>query len=73
MTVKVRAGSWAHRPGLDEAFVSGDTLSALEAAKLAGIPENEIGLLVLDGKAIPPNTILQDGDEIWCHPFIIGG
>ena len=72
MTVRVQAGFWARRYKTD-ALVSGDNLTALEAVKLVGIPENEIGLLVIDGKAVPPNTLLQDGDELWCHPFIIGG
>ena len=72
MTVRVRAGSWASR-WLTDTQISGDTLTAREAAKLAGLPEDKIGLLVLHGTVVPPDTVLQDGDELWCHPFIVGG
>ena len=76
MTIKVRAGRWASR-WLNQAeaatVTSNKVIAAIEAVKLSGIPEDEIGPLELNGKIIPPGTSLQDGDEILCHPCIMGG
>ena len=76
MTIKVTAGRWAQRwlSQTEAASINSDSgLTAIEAVKLAGIPEEEIGPLELNGKIVPPNTALNDGDELLCHPCIIGG
>ena len=84
MTIKVKAGRWARR-WLNQAVTASGTaadtatvtvnkaIAAIEAVKLSGIPEDEIGPLELNGKIIPPGTSLQDGDEVLCHPCIMGG
>ncbi len=74
MIVKVSASGWAKKIlPMGEINVSGENLTAIEAAKLAGFSENDIGILVVDGKRIDENEILHDRAELKVLPTIIGG
>lgn len=38
-----------------------------------GLPENETGLAVINGRRVGSSDILQDGDQVNVYPYIIGG
>ncbi|MCL1820202.1 MAG: MoaD/ThiS family protein [Oscillospiraceae bacterium] len=40
---------------------------------LLGIPGDEAGLTVINGKAVSHQTLLSDGDTVKIFPVIIGG
>lgn len=75
MIITVRAGSWAR------SYLGGETrevqtdsgLTAIEAALLAGIPQDEIGIIAIEKNTAKPDHPLRDGDEILVYPVIIGG
>ena len=75
INITVIAGSWAKR------FINEETvrLSLKDYANISdalvalGIPLNEIGLTAIDGKAVPRETKLRDGDRIRIFPVIVEG
>lgn len=75
MKVSVYAGSWATRwLHADTAEIAFDRqISALEAVLKAGIPEDEIGPLELNGNIIQPGREMADGETIRVYARIIGG
>ncbi len=74
MKVTVKA-SWAERwmGGVKVKVVEGDALSALQAAVLAGIPEDEVGIAERQGVLVDVDATLKDGDAVEVYPVIIGG
>lgn len=75
MEITVHAGNWALRylGGKAHILRADGTPTALDAAVLAGIPAEEVGIIAIGGIAIDPAQPLRDGDEILVHPVIIGG
>ena len=75
MTVKIFAGSWARQfirqetatLNLNEGSTVEDALAELS------VPPDEIGLTVIDNKAVARETGLRDGDIIKIFPVIAGG
>ena len=48
--------------------------STLEDAIFAGgLPTDDIGFGVINGKAVPKDYTLADGDEVTLYPSIVGG
>lgn len=75
MRVRINAGS------LGKKYLGAKTLdievpedmSAIESAVLAGIPEEEIGIITRGGSRIDFSERLVDGDDIHVYPEIISG
>ncbi len=53
--------------GLDEETCVGDVLRKL------GIPEDEVKILMLNGKRVKPSAHVGDGDRLAVFPPIAGG
>jgi len=68
-------GGWAARY-TDERITFleiSENSTVADAISAVGIPASEAGIVVLDGKAVPKDHLLSNGDEIKIHPLIIGG
>ena len=48
-------------------------VTALDAIIAAGIPEEEVGVIMKDGYKISENSLLKNGDEIKIFTSILGG
>ena len=72
MNVTVKASS-ALEKYIKKSQISANHLSAVEAAILAGIPKEEIGLIIRNSKKIDFDDVLEDGDMLTIFPTIIGG
>lgn len=75
MEITVHAGNWAQRylDGKARTLHTAGTITAFDAAVLAGIPAEEVGVITIGGIAVDPVQLLQDSDEIFVYPIIIGG
>ena len=75
MNVTIRTGLWARRyinkttieMQINEGTIAADVLAGLP------IPPDEIGVVLIDGKAVPRGTALKSGDTLEVLPIIIGG
>jgi sulfur carrier protein ThiS len=75
MTVTIRIGKWARlyteqgslQLSLAEGRLVSDALTELD------VPADEIGVTVLNGRAVSRSTKLSDGDMLELLPMIIGG
>ena len=75
MNITIRTGLWARRfikqeslpLQLAEGKVAADALAQLT------IPPDEIGVVLVNGKAMSRGTALNDGDILEELPLIIGG
>ena len=75
MSVTIRIGIWARRYIAKESLqfeLSGDNVVSDALAELA-IPPDEIGVVLINGKAVQRSTALNDGDVLEVLPLIIGG
>ena len=75
MSVTIRIGIWARRYIANESLqlkLSGDTVVSDALTELE-IPPDEIGVVLLNGKAVQRSTALNDGDVLEVLPLIIGG
>ena len=61
------------QPQNGDAFpiLPGETLAAVEAR--LGIPEGEVTLRFVNGRAVDPDAVLQDGDRVGLFPPVGGG
>lgn len=50
-----------------------EQILAYDAASLYGLPQEEIGIIVKDGKKISFDHLLVNNDRITIYPPIIGG
>ncbi len=75
MTVTIKASSWAKRviPGGAVTLELPDGMTALAAAMMTGLPEDEIGIITQRDERIPYDASVNDGDELYIWPSIIGG
>jgi len=75
MRTTVELGSWA-KPYVSDQIIS---LEMAEGATLfdliskVGLPEEEVGVAVLNGKAIAREYVLANEDRIKLHPAVFGG
>lgn len=62
-----------YQPGGGEAFetLPGETVGQLIGR--LGIPPDEVTLRFVNGKAMPPETELKDGDRVGLFPPVGGG
>ena len=75
MSVTIRIGIWARRYIANESLqlkLSGDTVVSDALTELE-IPPDEIGVVLLNGKAVQRSTALNDGDVLEVLPLLIGG
>jgi len=75
LNITVRTGLWARRYIENEIIklqLNDSTVAAEVLADLA-IPQDEIGVVLINGKAVPRNTALKNGDILQVLPIIIGG
>ena len=75
MKITAKTGSWAARY-VSERVIALDMpegSSAMDVIKAIGIPPDEVGIVVIDGKSVPKEHRLSDEDVIKIHPVIIGG
>ena len=75
MKITVVTGDWAARY-LNErsmALKMPERSTVADVIKAAGIPEDEAGIAVISGKAVPREYPLSDGETVKIHPIIIGG
>jgi hypothetical protein len=47
--------------------------TAIEAAVLAGIPEGEIGFVIVNNEKVDNDYVLKEKDTLRPYPHIIGG
>ena len=75
MKVTVRTGSWARQymPRETAELQLPEGAAVADAIGRLDIPPQEIGLVALDGKAVPLQTPLAEGDIVRVFPVIIGG
>lgn len=61
------------QPKNGDAFdiLPGETVGALEVR--LGIPEGEVTLRFVNGRAVEPDAVLQDGDRVGLFPPVGGG
>jgi sulfur carrier protein ThiS len=74
MTLTVRTGSWARRfipETVTLTLAEGTTVSGL--LEMLPVPPDEIGMAAIEGRVVPRDTVLQDGDAVELLPAIIGG
>jgi len=72
--ITVSAGSWARRylkSPCELDLPDGSTVA--DALLLLPLPQQEIGLVAIDGAAVPRETVLRHGDNLKIYPVIIGG
>lgn len=50
-----------------------NSITAADAVKLAGVPQEEIGFVIVNGTKVDKSYTLSDGDIIKAYPLIIGG
>jgi len=75
MTITVETGRWAARY-VDSRIISlkmPDGLTVADAIRATRIPEDEAGIAIVGGKAVPREQRLSDGDVLKIHPVIVGG
>ena len=76
MNITVETDNWAIR-WLDQRIILLTDMPAdatvADAIITAGIPQDEAGVVVLNGNLIPKNHRLSNGDFIKIYPIIIGG
>ncbi|MCL6580466.1 MAG: MoaD/ThiS family protein [Firmicutes bacterium] len=51
----------------------GRALTVREAVRLAGLPDEEVFVVIVGGRRVPPNHVLAPGDEMVCVPPVAGG
>lgn len=76
MVVFVEVSSWFKRYTGGSRRVELDVshgTTAVQAAVAAGIPENEIGFLIMENRKVENDCILSDRSTIKVYPHIIGG
>jgi len=75
LKITVETGSWAERY-INKRSISIDVpegSTVLDAINAAGILLDEAGIAVVDGRAVPREYPLSDGDVVKILPVIIGG
>ena len=75
MKITVETGQWAARY-VSERVVTIDMPGACTVEDVVAslnIPDDEAGMAILGGKAVPSGHSLNNGDSITLHPIIIGG
>ena len=75
MNITIRTGLWARRyieKEITEMQIIEKTVAADVLAELT-IPPDEIGVVLINGKAVPRDTALKNGDTLEVLPIIIGG
>jgi len=78
MTVIVTTGEWANRYIANwqkemKVTLAGDGMNAADLLELLHIPEDEAGIISVNGTAVRLENVLRDGDIIALFPAIIGG
>jgi len=83
MKITVKVGSWASEclssppPLKDHFFLLELDLpkdaTVREAALMAGIPAEKLGISVIEDRVVRQNFVLSDGDTVALYPPIIGG
>ena len=75
INITIIAGSWARYFIPDETtrLKVKKNADIADALALLNIPVDEIGLTVINGKAVPRDAALTDGDEIKIFPVISDG
>lgn len=75
MRVTIFAGGWGQRYlGGDSREVEvPDNATALSCALAAGLPEEEIGFLALDGARVAPDAPVQNWQEVRVYAQVMGG
>lgn len=48
-------------------------LTALDLINSLGIPPEEVKIIMLNGKAAPKDSLIQDGDRVGLFPAVGGG
>lgn len=75
MKITVDTGSWA-AAYVNQRLVSLDLPEASNVADVldaVGIPQEEAGLAILDGKVISREHSLSEGDSVKIQPMVLGG
>ena len=75
MKITVETGNWAARY-VDESVLTLDMpedTTVADVIDAIGIPAEETGIIVVDGKAVARDCVLSDGDVLKIYPVIIGG
>ena len=75
MRVTVSAGSWARRwlPQTTVELELPESAVVEDVLELICIPSEEVGLFSINGKAVPQETALLEGDAIRVFPLVMGG
>ena len=67
ITVEITANSKTAQLALKEGSDISDAIAMLD------IPPDEVGITAVNGKAVPRETKLRDGDRIKIYPVIVDG
>jgi len=76
MTVTVETGKWSALYGVKESLITlGMSLGStvIDAIEAIGLPEEEAGMLIIEGKAVEKDYALSDGDKLKIFPMVFGG
>ena len=75
MNITIRTGVWARRYIENEIIELqlSDGTAASEVLAGLTIPQDEIGVVLINGKAVSRDTVLKNGDILQVLPLIIGG
>jgi hypothetical protein len=75
MRVKIEVSSSLKKfmQGVKELEFENHTISVKEILKYCPIPEDEVGIIIINGKKSYYDSIISNGDEIKLYPPIIAG